>query len=394
MNTAHAQRAHALLSASGSSRWLACTPSARLEESLEESNSDFADEGSAAHELAELHLSLYLGLITKRVFTSRWKQMQAGKYYSQEMEDHVRTYVDIAIERMNEATARTPDAIVQIEQRLDFSLWVPDGFGTGDVLIITDGMMEVIDLKFGKGVAVSAEGNTQMKLYGLGALNGFGHLYNIESVRMTIVQPRLDSISSDEISAEALIDWAENVVKPKAALAMAGDGEFVPGEHCRFCRARFNCRARADENLEMARFDFADPPLLSIEEVGEILLRADALKSWATDIEKYAFEQAEKHGVKVPGWKLVEGRSNRTYVDKQAVADTLLIEGYEKELIYEPETILGITAMEKVLGKKVFAALLNDFIVKPAGRPTLVPESDSRPELNSAASAASDFSEY
>lgn len=393
MNMAHAQRAHALLSASGSSRWIACTPSARLEESLEESTSEFADEGSAAHELAELHLSLYLGLITKRVFTSRWKQMQAGKYYSQEMEDHVRTYADIVIERMNEATARTPDAIVQIEQRLDFSLWVPDGFGTGDVLIITDGMMEVIDLKFGKGVAVSAEGNTQMKLYGLGALNGFGHLYNIESVRMTIVQPRLDSISSDEISAEALIDWAENVVKPKAALAMAGDGEFVPGEHCRFCRARFNCRARAEENLEMARFEFTDPPLLSIEEVGEILLRADALKSWATDIEKYAFEQAEKHGVKVPGWKLVEGRSNRTYADKQAVAETLLIEGYKKELIYEPETILGITAMEKVLGKKTFAALLNDFIVKPAGRPTLVEEADPRPELSSAASAVSDFSE-
>lgn len=393
MNTAHAHRAHALLSASGSSRWLACTPSARLEESLEESNSDFADEGTAAHELAELHLALYLGLITKRVFTIRWKQMQAGKYYSQEMEDHIRAYVDIVIERMNEAKARTPDAVVQIEQRLDFSLWVPDGFGTGDVLIIADGMMEVIDLKYGKGVAVSAEGNTQMKLYGLGALYGFGHLYDIDSIRMTIVQPRLDSISSDEISAEALIDWAENVVKPRAALAMAGEGEFVSGSHCRFCRARFSCRARADANLEMARFEFADPPLLSIEEIGEILFRAIALKAWVTDIEKYAFEQAEKHGVKVPGWKLVEGRSNRTYSDKQAVSDTLLIEGYAKELIYEPASVLGITAMEKVLGKNIFAALLNDFIVKPAGKPTLVSETDPRPELSSAASAVSDFSE-
>lgn len=394
MIIAHAGRAHARLGASGSKRWLTCTPSARLEEALPESGTSiFAEEGTAAHELAELHLQLFLGTITKATFRKKVKEHSAGPYYSPEMEDHVQTYLDEVVARINTARARTPDAIVLLEQRLDFSQWVPDGFGTGDVLIIADGVLEIVDLKYGKGVPVSAEDNSQMRLYALGAMDQYALLYEFENVQMTIVQPRLGSVSTDEMPADELLRWSNEYVKPRAAMAAAGEGEFLPGDHCRFCSARTHCRARAMANLELAKHEFKDPPLLSVNEIGEILVKADELKKWAEDISKYAFEQAEKHGVRFPGWKLVEGRSNRIYTDKQAVAQTLLIEGYPTDVIYEPQEILGITAMEKVLGKKQFADLLDGLIIKPSGKPTLVPESDKRPELSSAASAAADFAD-
>lgn len=389
----HAGRAHAILSASGSKRWMTCTPSAQLEQQFDEETSEFAEEGTAAHELSELHLALYLGAITKRAFNKRLKEMQEGKYYSQEMSDYIQVYTDIVIERINEARSRSQDAIVLIEQRLDFSEWVPNGFGTGDVVVIADGIMEIIDLKYGKGVPVMAEENSQMRLYGLGALNLFGFLYDIQTVRMTIVQPRLDSVSTDQMSAEDLLAWAMQEVKPKADLAMAGEGEFAAGDHCKFCKARYTCRERANANLELAKHDFKEPPLLTHEEVGEVLSKATALESWAKDIRKYALDQAENHGVKFPGWKLVEGKSNRKYADTEAVAHTLLSEGYDEASIYEPREVLGITAMESSIGKKRFAELLSELVVKPAGKPTLVPESDKRPELSSAAAAKVDFSD-
>jgi len=383
-------RAHAILSASGSKRWLACPPSAQLEQRFPEETSEYADEGSFAHELAELYLSLYLEKITKRTFNQRLKKLTENPFYSQEMLDHVLVYVDFAVERINEARARTSDAVIMVEQRLDFSPWVPEGFGTGDTVIIADGVLDVIDLKYGKGVPVSAEDNSQMKLYGLGAVNLFELLYDIQAVRVTICQPRLDSISADEISVEELNWWADNVVRPLANLAIMGQGEYSAGDHCRFCRARYTCRARAENNLELAKYDFGLPELLSDAEIADILTKSEQLQKWAKDVYDFALDQAENHGKKWQGWKLVEGRSTRKYADEEKVAETLVWANYPVETIYT-QSLLGITAMEKVIGKKKFGELLEDLIIKPPGKPTLVPESDKRPEISSAASAAEDF---
>lgn len=385
-------RGHAMLSASGSSRWLACPPSARLEEQLPEETSEYAAEGRFAHTLAELHLQLYLKTITKRVFNKRLKELQQSPFYSQEMEDYVQIYTDLAIEKINAARNRSKDALVFLEQRLDFSSWVPEGFGTGDVVIIADGVIEVIDLKYGKGVAVSAEENSQMRLYGLGALHLYDCLYDINTARMTIIQPRLDNVSTEELSTDELTTWGDEYVRPRAELADKGEGEFSAGEHCRFCRVKATCRARAEANLELTRYDFQDPPLLSNEEIAEILFHAEALRIWIKDIQGYALDQAYKHGIKFDGWKLVEGRSSRKYADEESVAQTLMEKGYQADKIFT-QSLLGITAMEKFLGKKRFEEILNDLVVKPPGRPTLVPESDKRPEIQSVESARADFEE-
>lgn len=387
----HADRDHAVLSASGASRWMACTPSAMMEKDIPDQSSEFAQEGTAAHELSEIFLAYEIGDIAKATRTRRLNKFKKeNEYYSQEMEDYVQQYVDVVVEKVNEAKARSQDAVILLEQRLDFSEWVPSGFGTGDVVIISDGLLEVIDLKYGKGVAVSAVGNPQLKLYGLGAFNQFDMLYDIDSVSMTIVQPRLDSISTETMEASKLVFWAENEVKPKADLAWDGEGEFVPGDHCRFCKIRATCRARADENLKLAQHDFAKPAELNLNEIGQILFKADELKKWAEDVKKYAQDQAVNHEVQVPGWKVVEGRSNRKYTDDEAVLEKLK-PGYELDRV-APRKLLGITAMEKEIGKKIFASALEGLVIKPEGKPTLVPESDKRTALNSNASAQEDFS--
>ncbi len=390
--TATAERAHAILSASGAERWLQCPPSARLEEQFPDEESVFAAEGTLAHALAELHVGAFVGLHHSPYFDQRLNELCADPQYSPEMLDHVNTYLDLAIERILEARERSKDAIVLVEQRLDFSAWVPEGFGTGDLVIIADGVLEVVDFKYGKGVPVSAESNPQMMLYALGAIDQFGMLYDIEMVRMTICQPRLDSISTYESSVLDLEIWGNGLVKPIAELAIDGGGEFSAGDHCRFCRARYTCRARADTNLELAKFDFTDPPLLSDDEIGEILARAEALQKWAADVQSYALDQAENHGKQWPGWKLVEGRSVRKYADADAIAAKLIGSGYPEAMIYE-RSLLGITAMEKTLGKKKFGDLLSELIVKPAGKPTLAPLSDKRPALNSVKSAQEDFAD-
>lgn len=381
---------HAILSASGADRWLNCTPSARLEQQFPEEKSKYADEGSFAHKLAELHLEYHLGHIKKAVYEKGLQIMKQDAFYSQEMEDYVQTYVDAAIEKINAARARTKDAVILLEQKIDFSPWVQEGFGTGDLIIIADKVLEIIDFKYGKGVPVSAEENSQMRLYGLGALNQFDMLYDIEKIAMTIIQPRLDNISTEELKADELLTWGDEYVKPRAELAFKGEGEFVTGDHCRFCRAKATCRARTEANLELARYDFQDPPLLSHDEIADILFKAEELKAWVADVQAYALDQAENHGVKFPGWKLVEGRSNRKYLDEEAAAKVLIGAGYEEDKIYV-KSLLGITAMEKFVGKKKFAELLKDLVIKPPGKPTLVPESDKRPEIGSTASAVEDF---
>jgi hypothetical protein len=250
--------------------------------------------------------------------------------------------------------------------------------------------MQVIDFKYGAGVPVSAENNPQTRLYGLGALERFDALYDIQKVLMTVIQPRLDSISSEELPAGALILWGDVTVRPKAELAETGRGEYVPGEHCRFCKAKIRCRARAEHNLQLAVYEFKPAPDLSTEEISDVLNRIDELVNWAGQVKDFALDQAVNFDKHWPGWKLVEGRSNRKYSNEEAVATTLIGAGYEDALIYEKK-LLGITAMEKAIGKKPFAQLLTELVIKPAGKPTLAPESDPRPAYNSAAAAAEDF---
>ncbi|MGE7718073.1 DUF2800 domain-containing protein [Priestia megaterium] len=383
---AHAERAHALLGASKADQWINCPPSARLQESIPDKRSEFADEGTAAHELSELILRRRLtpcnAAERKRLDKAIADFKKNNSYYGPEMEDSVAAYVEVVEEHFMAAKARSSDAVILLEERLDFTEWVPDGYGTGDVVLISDGVLEVIDLKFGKGVPVSAIGNPQLRLYGLGAWSNWNYLYSINEVSMTIVQPRLDSVSTDTLPLGELIEWAEVVVKPAAALADAGEGGFLPGSHCRWCKVKGNCRARADENMKALAYEFQDPALLSLDEIGSVLFVAEQLKVWAKDVEEYAFDQA-KAGARIPSWKLVEGRSNRAITDKVAARKALETAELEAEKYLKPQELLGIGDLEKKIGKKELASLLDGLIVKPLGKPVLVPETDKRPELNS-----------
>ena len=375
---------HALLSASGAQRWLSCPPSARLEEAVEEQSSEYAREGSFAHELAELYLAQELGLIKKSEFNKRLKELRQNPFYSEELDAYVKIYLDFAIEKINEARARTRDAVVLLEMKLDYSTWVPEGFGTGDLVLVTDDVLEVIDFKFGRGIQIGAEDNPQMRLYALGALSQFGCLYEVNTVRMTIVQPRLDSISTDEMAVKELVDWGEKMVKPIADLAFKGEGEFKAGGHCRFCRVRATCRARAEMNMKLACYDFKEPPLLTDEEIVEVLDAADEYMKWISDLQGYALDQAVNSGKKWPGYKLVEGRSYRRYKDQGKVAEALIAAGYKEDEIYE-KVLLGITKMERAVGRKEFNELLVGLIEKPPGKAKLAPESDKRPAVKSTA---------
>ena len=285
---------HALLGPSGAKRWMSCPPSARLEEQFSDSDSEYAAEGTLAHSLAETILRYNNSEISKKAFSTRFNKIKADPMYNQEMQDYIEDYTQRIWEIANEVKSFCPDARVLFEQRLDFSEYVPEGFGWGDVVIVADDLVNVIDLKYGKGVGVSAKENPQLRLYGLGAYLEHSMLYDIRRIQMTIIQPRLENISVEELTAEELLDWADREVRPKAAQAYAGEGEFKVGDHCRFCKARVTCRARADYNLELSKLDFADPALLTEEEIGEVLRRADELDHWVKDITEYALAEALK----------------------------------------------------------------------------------------------------
>ncbi len=373
---------HALLSASSSRRWLNCTPSARLEAQFAEEtgNSVYAEEGTAAHALAEHKL--------KRCLKKRSKR-PVSDYQCDEMEECTDGYVSYAMEQVELARQECRDPVVLIEQRLDYSAYVPEGFGTGDLLIVADRVLTVVDLKYGKGVAVDAEWNPQMMLYGLGALELFGAIYDIDTVRMTIYQPRLESVSTWEISVSGLMEWVETELKPKAALAINGEGDFRSGSWCRFCKAKNTCRARAEEYLKLAQMEFKAPALLTDDEIAEVLKVADGLAKWSADVYAYAQDEAVTNGKKWNGFKLVEGRSSRKYTDEEEVAEAAVAAGYTD--IYK-KSLIGITEMEKLLGKKKFAEILGKLVYKPQGKITLVPESDKRQEIM-AATAEADFKE-
>ena len=370
---------------------MTCPPSARLGESFEDQGSEYAQEGTLAHRIGEL-------LLRKRWegadITADLEAAQADPLYSGEMGECMEAYAAFVEERMAEAKTRCADPRIFIEQTVKFDEYVPEGFGTSDVIIISDGLMDVVDLKYGKGVPVSAEGNPQMKLYALGCYLALSWAYDINTIRMNIFQPRLDSISTATITRAELLDWAENELKPRAALAWVGEGDFCPGEGtCRWCRASPVCRAHCDYQLELAKRDFADPPLLSPDEVAEVLARLPVLTAWAKSVEDYALDAAINQGISFPGYKVVEGRSNRKYSDTDGIAAALRKAGYKVADIYKPRELLGLTAMEKLVGKKKFGELAGQYIIKPEGAPALVPEADKRPPINTAAKAAEDFKE-
>ena len=365
-------KGHALLSASSSDRWLHCPPSVRLCESYDDKGSNYAAEGTDAHELCEYKLRRALGMKSK----DPTKNLTCIKELMADCYSRSAAYI---LEQGEVAKHNSSDPVVLIEQRVDFSRWVESGFGTADCIIIADGTLQICDYKHGLGVLVSAEQNPQMQCYALGALELFDGIYDIDTVLMTIYQPRRDNISTYELSKDELYRWADEVLKPTADLAFAGDGNFLCGEWCGFCKAKHDCRARADANMDLARYDFKLPPLLTDEEVEEILTRVDDLVLWATDIKEYALQQAVS-GKEWNGWKLVEGRSNRRYTNETAVADAVNDAGIDP---YEHK-VLGVTAMQKLLGKSRFDELLAVYIEKPQGKPTLVPDSDKRPVMNTA----------
>lgn len=372
---------HAVLSASSSHRWLECPPSAKLNAEIADKASEYAQQGSLAHELAEYKIKSFLGGNVKDPTDSL-------TYFDQEMADCTDSYAEYVAEQVAKAKEHCKDPIVLVEQRLDFSKWVPQSFGTGDTVIVADDVLTIIDLKYGVGILVEAEKNPQMMCYALGALQLFDGIYDINKVSMTIFQPRREHISTYEITKEELLKWADTVLAPTAQLAASGDGEFKAGAHCQFCKVKATCRKRAEYNLELARYDFEMPATLEDKEIEVILSKVDELIAWGSDIKEYALQSA-LNGKQWSNWKLVEGRSNRRYTDETVVADAVKAAGYDP---YEHK-VLGITAMTKLLGKTKFEKLLSGYLEKPQGKPTLVPMSDKRPAINKAVEAADDFKE-
>lgn len=369
---------HALLSPSSAHRWIACPPSSLLNAKYEDVYSTFAQEGTDAHVLAQYKLEKLLGIKTE-------DPTDYLSFYDEEMNEHAENYAAFVLEQLEKAKESCADPQILIEQKLDFSKYVPDGYGHVDCLIIADGTLTVIDYKYGLGIEISAIKNAQMFCYALGGLDLFDGIYDIDNIHLVIYQPRKENISEYTISKSELIKWAEEVLAPAAQLAIRGEGEYNAGKHCQFCKAKATCRKRAEYNLELAKYDFEEPATLENDEIAAILIQADELVSWANDVKEYALKEALK-GTKFNGFKVVAGRSNRKFTDEAAVADVVIAAGkdpYEKKL-------LGITAMTSLLGKKTFDDILGGLTYKPPGKPVLVTADDKRPEYNS---AFEDFSE-
>ena len=368
---------HAYLSASASHRWLACPPSAKLCANILDQASEYAQQGTDCHELCAY-------LVEKALGREVIDPTENLTYYDAQLQNCAEEYRNYVLEQIEAAKEFCKDPQVMIEQRLDFSRWVENGFGTGDCVIVADEVLQIIDYKHGLGVLVSAGddehgGNSQMMCYALGALEVFGDIYDINQIKMTIFQPRRDNISTYTISKDDLLKWADEVLAPTAQLAYVGEGEFKAGDHCTFCKVKATCRKRAEYNLELAKYDFEMPATLDDTEIAAILEKVDEMISWGNDIKEYALQQAQS-GVHFEGWKVVEGRSNRKYTDEAAVAFAVKDAGFDP---YE-KRLLGVTAMSTLLGKKKFEELLGGLIYKPPGKPALVPESDKRPAMNTA----------
>ncbi len=371
---------HARNSPSALHRTLNCPPSLVLGEQFQDEESCYAAEGTAGHALAEHLIKKYLKQRTKR---------PVSDYYSDDLMEAVEDYVAFVIEKVEEAKQECKVPLFSVEQRVDISEYSPDCFGTADMVIVTDRVAHVIDLKLGRGVEVSAEENPQLMAYGLGVLEMIEMLYDIEVVRLTIFQPRINNFSSWEITPEALKKWGNEILKPRSAMALAGEGEFHAGSWCRFCKAKNQCRARAEEFLRLAKMEFRPPDLLSEEEISEILKISDELAKWVADVYSFAQDQAIIHGKQWKGYKLVEGRSNRKYSSEEEVAEAAKAAGYTD--IYK-QSLIGVTEMERLMGKKEFSRILGKLVYKPKGKITLVPDTDKREAINKA-TATADFQE-
>ena len=362
------KKAHAMLGASSAHRWLVCTPSAKLESTLPEESSPYAEEGTLAHSFAEQKL---LALSEPREVICE----------DEEMDEATTKYAEFVAEEFAAAEVSSDYARLVVEQKLDFSDLVPGGFGTADAVIVSDHLLEVIDFKYGKGVPVSAENNPQLRLYALGAVYAIGSLYDFEKVKTVIFQPRIDNITTETLDLVELLDWGANYVAPRAKKAAKGKGDYVTGDHCRFCRAAGVCRARAEEAFKVIKKDKKLPPLLEDAEIPAILDVLDDTEKWIAAIRKYAHDKAVREGVKWEGYKLVEARTQRKIPDQLAALERLRKAGYSDEDVTNVK-LKGITDLEKLLTKSKFSEVLGDLVVKPLGEPTLVKESDKRPEFN------------
>lgn len=377
---------HALLSASGAHRWLHCTPSARLEELLKEKSSEYAEEGRLAHSLGEIKLRKHFTPLKPSEYKKQMKEIQDNPLYASEMNSYTDEYLELV---KDYAAGYASKPYVAIEQRLDYSHIAPDGFGTGDCVMIGGNCLIVIDFKYGQGVPVSAEENPQMKLYALGALSVFSLLYNVEYIKLVVFQPRINNTSEWGVSRAELEAWGESI-KPVAQTAHAGKGEYCAGEHCRFCRAKSLCRTRSVFSQEaFDQYNGMKPPLISPGEVGEILKRADVIKKWITDLEDWTLSELLDNRP-VPGWKAVEGRSNRQFADTDLAFGAVKSAGYDEAVLYERKPIT-LTAVEKLLGKAKFEEVLTPHIIKPPGKPTLAPETDKREAISNKVTAAEAF---
>lgn len=375
----HSERAHAVLSASGAEKWLNCPPSARLEESYPDTSSPYAKEGTLAHEIAEFKARNYfIETLPKRTFTSKLNKFKKDELYQNEMDEYTENY----LEYVKEVAMRYPSKpYIALEKKIDFSKYVPDGYGTCDCIMIHGNDMHIIDFKYGKGVPVSAENNSQLMLYALGALEAYCMLYQIETVHLSIFQPRIDNISCFEISAANLLSWAVGEVEPKAKLAYDGIGDFKAGEHCRFCKAQAQCRAKAESIISVFPIK-EEPALLTDDEIGLILAKAKELVSWSNAVEDYALN-AILSGKEIQGWKAVEGRSVRVFSDADKAFEKIVESGTPEEMLYERKP-LSLSQIEKLLGKKEFESIVSSFVIKPQGKPTLAPSDDKRPVFNKA----------
>ena len=367
---------HARFSPSSANRRLNCPPSLVLEEQFKDEESQYAAEGSAGHAMAEYLIKKHLKQRSRR---------PVSDYYSDELLEAVDEYVSFVIGEIEEAKRICSCPVFTVEQRVDASEYVDECFGTADMVIVTDKVAHVIDLKLGKGVQVFAEDNPQLMIYGLGILGMAEMLYDVETVRLTIFQPRLNNSSTWDIAPEALKAWGEEVLKPRGAMALMGAGEFNAGSWCRFCKARNQCRARAEEFLAIAKMEFRQPALLSDDEIAEVLKVSDELAKWSADVYAFAQDQAIVHGKEWNGFKLVEGRSNRKYTSEDEVAEAATTAGYTD--IYK-RSLVTITEMERLMGKQEFTRILGHLVYKPQGKITLVPDSDKREAINKTTAAA------
>ena len=385
--TGHKDRAHAILSASGAHRWMHCTPSAKLEEQFPDTTFQAAKEGTLAHEIAEAKLLHYFDTLNfkKSQLKRRLNKAKKSELYASEMEHFTDEYLDFA-----KASAMAYDATphVAIEKRLDLTEYIPGGFGTADCVIIGDGVLHIIDLKYGKGVPVSAENNPQMMIYALGAIKAYELVYAIHTVKMSIVQPRIDNTNTWEISAKDLLAFGETV-KETAAIAIEGKGEYKPGDWCRFCRARAQCRARAEENVKLAFHIDKKPPLITNDEVGEYLVQGADIAQWLKELQDYALTECLA-GKEVAGWKAVEGRGSRVWADADKAYDIILESGVPEEMLFV-KTPLTLAQTEKLMGKKEFQEVVGDFVEKKPGKPTLVKKSDKRKAITNVITADEAF---